>query len=197
MSEKSLTQAEKIYTVEDYLKLERRGTSKHEFFDGKILATAGSSRKHNLIGSNTTIAVGSRLRGHKCEVYVNDMRVKLGNNCFCYPDVVVVSGEPKFDGKESDVLLNPTVLVEVFSKDTRFYDKTEKLEAYLAMSSVKECLLVKEDEMRVEHYAKQTAKQWVYRIYNERDETISLDSINCKVSLAEIYAQVKFDAHGN
>ena len=52
--------------------------------------------------------------------------------------------------------------------------------------------MVKEDEMRVEHYAKQNPKQWIYRIYNERDDVISLDSVNCKVSLQEIYAQIKF-----
>ena len=68
----------------------------------------------------------------------------------------------------------------------------EKLESYLAMDSIRECLLVKEDEMRVEHYARQNAKQWIYRIYNERDDVVSLESINCKVSLAEIYAHIKF-----
>ena len=40
------------------------------------------------------------------------------------------------------------------------------------------------------HYAWQNAKQWIYRIYNEREDVISLDSINCKLSLSEIYAQV-------
>jgi Uma2 family endonuclease len=57
-------------------------------------------------------------------------------------------------------------------------------------------LIVKEDEMRVEHYAKQNAKQWIYRIYNDREDVISLDSINCKISLAEIYAQIKFGHSG-
>jgi hypothetical protein len=46
--------------------------------------------------------------------------------------------------------------------------------------------------MRIEHYAKQNAKQWIYKIYNERDDVLSLESINCKVSLSEIYAQIKF-----
>ena len=44
----------------------------------------------------------------------------------------------------------------------------------------------------VEHYARQNAKQWIYRIYNERDDVLAADSINTKVSLSEIYAQVKF-----
>jgi Uma2 family endonuclease len=193
MNERTLTQTDKTYTVDEYLKLERKSASKHEFMDGKLLAAAGSSRQHNLIGTNTTVAIGSRTRGHKCEVYVNDMRVQLSRNRFSYPDVIVVSGEPKFADSETDVLLNPTVVVEVFSRATIGYDKTVKLESYLAMDSIREVLLVKEDELRVEHYFKQNPKQWIYRIYNANDDVISLDSINCKVSLSEIYAQVKFD----
>jgi Uma2 family endonuclease len=50
--------------------------------------------------------------------------------------------------------------------------------------------------MRVEHYAKQNAKQWIYRIYNDREEIISLESVNCKVSLSEIYAQINFENAG-
>lgn len=192
MSNKGLAKTQKVYTVEDYLIAERKGGTKHEYHNGKILASSGSGRRHNLIGSNITIAIGSRLRGHRCEIYVNDMRVKLTENDYCYPDVIVVKGEPKFSGNELDVLLNPTVIVEILSHKTLYNDKTEKLEHYLSMPSIRECLLVKEYEMRVEHYAKQNAKQWMYRIYNESDEMIALESINCKATLSELYAQVKF-----
>ena len=61
------------------------------------------------------------------------------------------------------------------------------------MDSVKECLLVKEEEMCVEHYAKQTINQWVYKIYTNSDAIVSLDSVNCQINLAEIYSQIKFD----
>ena len=60
------------------------------------------------------------------------------------------------------------------------------------MKSIREYLLVKEDEMRVEHYAKQNAKQWIYSIYNDKDEVVSIEALNCKVSMTEIYAQIKF-----
>lgn len=193
MSDKISPQTEKNYTVEDYVKMERGSATKHEFVDGKILSSAGSSRRHNLIGTNTTVAVGSRLRGNKCELYVNDMRVQMSRKRFSYPDVIIVSGEPKFTDGETDILLNPTVVVEVFSRATIAYDKTIKLESYLAMDSVREILLVKEDEMRVEHYFKQNAKQWIYRIYNASDDIINLDSVNCKIAVAEIYSQVKFE----
>lgn len=193
MSEKILTQSEKFYTGEDYLKVERRDGLKYENSGVRHAVGAGSSRRHNLIGSNTTIAIGSRIRGQGKEIYVNDMRVKLSPHNYCYPDVIVVSGEPVFEGKEVDILTNPTVIVEIMSRNTLYQDKTEKLDRYLAMDSVKEILLVKEEEMRVEHYYKQAVNHWIYKIYNARDDVVSLDSINCKISLGEIYGQVKFD----
>ena len=193
MSEQVVQQTEKTYTAEDYLKLDRKDAGKQEYSNGKVMSSSGSSRRHNLIGSNTTIAIGSRVRGHKCEVYVNDMRVKLAPHNYCYPDVVVVNGEPSFEGKELDILLNPTVIVEIMSRATLNHDKTEKLDRYLAMGSVREIMLVKEEEMRVEHYFKQTQNQWTYKIYGNREDIISIESVQCKISLSEIYAQIKFD----
>ena len=192
MNDKNTVQAEKNYTIEEYQNMERRSATKSEFFDGKVLATAASNRVNNLIATNTTIAIGSRLQGQKCEIYVNDMRVQLDAKHISYPDVVIVSGVPAFYDNQFDTLLNPTVAFEIFSKSTSFQDKTKKLECYLAMDSIREYLLIKEDEMRVEHYFKQNPKQWIYRIYDTREDVISIESINCKISLAEIYAQVKF-----
>jgi Uma2 family endonuclease len=193
MSETASNAAEKKHTAEDYLKKERESAVKSEFNDGQILGKNNSNRWHNLIATNTAIAVGSRLHNHKCDIYVNAMCVQLKTNRYCYPDMVIVNGEPQFADNNFDVLTNPTVIVEVFSGKTNTSDKTEKLENYLAMDSIRECLLVKEDEMRVEHYAKQNAKQWIYRIYNERDDVISIEAVNCKVSLQEIYASLKFN----
>lgn len=192
MNEKGLNQIIKKSSVEDYMVSERHSATKNEYMNGRVLARSGSNRWHNLIVSNAAIAIGSRMHGHKCEIYVGNMRVKLPNSCICYPDVVVVNGEPKFTDGNADILENPTIVVEIFSNTTNSSDKTQKLENFLAMDSIKECLLVKEDEMRIEHYAKQNAKQWIYKIYNEREDVVALDSVNCKLSIAEVYAQVKF-----
>ena len=192
MNEKGLDQSLKNSSVEDYIGFERTSATKHELLNGKMLARSGSNRWHNLIVSNTAIAVGSKMHGHKCEVYISNMRVRLASNFICYPDIVIVNGEPKFADNNYDLLQNPTVVVEIFSSQTNSSDKTKKLESFLEMESIRECLLLKEDEMRVEHYARQNAKQWIYRIYNERDDVVSLDSINTKVSVSEIYSQIKF-----
>jgi Uma2 family endonuclease len=192
MSEKAAAQPDKIYAGEDSSRSERDNSNIFRHLDGKVLSTDSSNRTSNLIATNAIVAIGSRLQGQKSEMYVNDMCVKLCDKRYSFPNVIVVSGEPTFVDKKADILLSPTVVLEIFSKDTNSNDKTEKLECYLAMESIREYILVKEDEMRVDHYAKQNSKQWVYRIYNQRDDVISIEAINCKVSLAEIYAQIKF-----
>ncbi|MEP6850779.1 MAG: Uma2 family endonuclease [Acidobacteriota bacterium] len=170
------------------------GAGKLDLAGGTLIPKDASNRWHNLIASNVGIALGSRLKGSKCDIYVNGMRVKLRNTLSCYPDVVVVSGDPVFADQHLDLLLNPTVVLEIVSAATDPINKTSKLDSYLAMESVKECLMLRADEMRVEHYARQNAKQWTYRIYNEKDDVITLDSVNCKVSLAEVYSQVNVRA---
>ena len=192
MSQSNLAELKKYYTVEEYLAFERKALDKHEYVDGEIIAMAGASREHNLIGTNTTVALATNLRGKGCEVYANDMRVRMKGKEYGYPDVVVVCSEPEFADEEFDVLLNPTIVVEVLSPSTRFRDKTEKLETYQKMESIKECLLIEQSGMRVEHYIKQTPNQWLLRIYENAGDTVKLESIGCEILLSDIYLQVEF-----
>jgi len=178
-------------SVDDFVKAERQAASRQELVDGRLFTKPAADRRHNLIASNVAIAVSSRGQGGRAEIYVNGMMVELGPNMVCYPDVAIVSGEPTFADQRDDVLRNPTGIVEVFSGSSNHQTKTRKLESYLAIPSVKECLLIKADEMRVEHYSRQNAKQWLYRIYDEREDVISLESAGVKLPMAAIYASLK------
>lgn len=178
MNDRNLNQSGKKSSAE--------GGYRSEVFEGQ----PSRNRWHNLIATNIAISIGTRVAGNKSEIYVNGMQVQLRSDMVCFPDVVVVSGSPTFTDHNADVLRNPTMVFEIVSNSTSPVDKAQKLESYLAISSVKECFLVKADEMRVEQYARQNAKQWLYRIYDERDDVITLDSVNCKVSLGEIYANI-------
>jgi len=194
MSQSNLAQSKKYYTVEEYLAFEREASEKHEFIDGEIIAMAGASREHNLIGLNTASEIRFKLKGKSCEVYANDMRDRLKPENYGYPDVVVVCGEPEFADEEFDVLLNPTVLVEVLSASTQLRDRTEKLEDFRKIESLKECLLIEQKKILIQHYIKQTPNQWIWRIYENADEIINIESIGCEIAVSDIYLQVKFDA---
>jgi Uma2 family endonuclease len=71
-----------------------------------------------------------------------------------YPDVSVVCGQLEFVGDETDVIANPTVIVEVLSDATELFDRGEKFRGYRAVPSVIDYLLVAHDRVRVEHYTR-------------------------------------------
>lgn len=104
----------------------------------------------------------------------------------------MVCGEPNFADDEFDVLLNPVLVFKVLSKSTRFRDKTEKLETFQKMESIQEVLLIEQDFLHIEHYIKQTPMQWLLTIYENLNDIIALDSINCQLAVNEIYAQIEF-----
>lgn len=173
---------------------DRRDIGKNELIDGRVTARPASDRWTNLITSNFIIAIGNRIQRASSEIYGGDMQVEVAKNSVCYPNVVVVTGEPQFSNGSSgrnEVLQNPSLIVEIISSAGRSTERMRKLEGFLASPSIKEILLVNQNEMRIEHYAKQNPKQWVYRIYDAREDVISLDSIGCKISLVEAYTQVK------
>jgi len=138
-------------SVEEYLAFERAADTKHEYDDGEIIAIAGASRKHNLVGGNTFRHLAKQLEGKPCEIYITEMRVRVAPTKYVYPDVVVVCGEPQFADEEFDILLNPTVVIEVLSPSTESRDRGDKLQYYGALESVRDYLLIDQDRIRIDH----------------------------------------------
>ena len=184
--------AEILLTPEEYLVMEREAAFKSEYRDGKIVAMPGASRQHNLITVNLSSGLHIQLLERGCEVYVNDMRVKVSNTgLYTYPDVVVVCDEPRFDDNHFDTLLNPTVLVEVLSPSTENYDRNDKFLSYQTLESLQEYILVSQNGVHVEQYIHQDGK-WVLREFRSLDDVLQIASIECELALRAIYAKVKF-----
>jgi Uma2 family endonuclease len=193
-SELAMASAARIprYTPEQYLVLERKAEFKSEFYNGFITRMAGTSREHNLIAGNLGGELRAQLKSRPCEIYINDMRVLVSRSgLYTYPDLIVACGEPRFLDNESDTLLNPTVIVEVLSPTTESYDRGKKFSHYRRLESLKEYVLVSQDEVFVERYSRQ-GEIWQLSDWTSMDEMLSLESIDCHVPLREIYARIEF-----
>ena len=88
-------------------------------------------------------------------------------------------------------MLNPTVIVEVLSPTTESYDQVAKFALFRALPSLKEYVLVSQDKVSVERYTRQ-GDDWILTEFDSLEDTLELRSIDCAVSLREIYAKVKF-----
>jgi Uma2 family endonuclease len=182
-------------TPEAYLKQEREAATKSEYIDGQIYAMSGASRQHNRITVDVATLINVQLRGGPCELFSNDMRVKVNDNSlYTYPDVVVACGEARFEDAALDTLLDPTLIIEVLSDSTEKYDRGKKFAHYQRIASLKEYVMIAQDEARIECYTRLEDDRWMLSKVASLEEAMPLESIGCVLPLAEVYARVKFEA---
>jgi Uma2 family endonuclease len=180
-------------TPEEYLAVERRNEYKSEYIDGEMVAMTGASRRHNIIAVNITASLDGQLTGRPCEIYANDMRVRIASKreyAYTYPDVVVVCGEPQFEDDHLDTFLNPTVLVEVLSESTERYDRGKKFSFYRTIESLAEYVLVAQDEYKVEQYVRQPDGRWLLADHSSPEDVVEIASVQCALALRDVYKKV-------
>jgi len=177
---------------EEYLVRERTSSERHEYFRGEMFAMSGVSYEHSLISTNILGRLHHDLRGRNCAVHGSDMRVKVSSTgLYTYPDVSVVCGNPQFDDSHVDTLLNPIVIVEVLSPSTEAYDRGVKSSQYRRLESLQEYVLVSQERVCVERFVRQ-GDEWLLRESSSLDDSLRLDSINCTITLRDIYERVEF-----
>jgi Uma2 family endonuclease len=182
-------------TPEEYLAAERKAERKSEYLNGEVFAMSGVSRWHSTVGINLTVRLGVQLGDGPCQVYSADVRVRVnptGNYLYCYPDLSVVCGEPRFEDNHFDTLLNPKILIEVLSPSTEAYDRLTKATLYRQLPSLEEYLLIAQDRIRVEHYTRQPSGDWSRAEWTNLDDRVELQSVGATLKLAEIYRRVVF-----
>jgi Uma2 family endonuclease len=181
-------------TPEEFLAFERASDEKHEYRDGEVVAMSGAKRAHNLISLNIGSGLHASLKNKDCETYMSDMRVFVPSvRLYTYPDIVVVCGEPKFIDDEFDTLTNPLLLIEILSDSTEGYDRGQKFQNYRSIESLDEYVLVSQNAARIEKYVKHGDGFWLLSEAAGLDGSITLTSIDCTISLADVYAKVKFN----
>jgi len=151
---------------EEYLAWERREERKHEYFEGEVYAMAGGSPRHNRLSSKITSTLETALGG-RCHVFSSDQRIRSRERRYVYPDVSVVCDAPVIE--QQDVLVNPTIIVEILSSTTEQYDRGLKWDGYQMLSSLTDYVLVSQERARIEQFARTPDGRWVYTSANAGD----------------------------
>ena len=86
-----------LYTisVEEYLEGEKDAPVRHEYIYGEVFAMAGGSDVHNTVTLNIASALVAAARQKGCRAYSSDMKVRVEDNLFYYPDVLFVCEDRK------------------------------------------------------------------------------------------------------
>lgn len=175
------------YSLEDYLGVEEMSSVRHEYLDGEIFAMAGGTPEHAALAAAALVLLGTRLRGGPCRPYSSDLRVRvLATGLATYPDAAVICGEPVRDAASPTHVINPSVLVEVLSRSTSDYDRGEKREHYQQIESLREYVLIEQDQRQIDVYARLADGTWGLTS-SRAGEAVELPSLALRFEVDELY----------
>ncbi len=178
-------------TPEEYLADEENSPIKHEYYDGQIYAMAGGTNAHAILCSNVSAALVVQLLGKPCRAVSSEQRVKVeATGLHVYPDTTVYCENARFDGTGGTNLLDPTIIIEVLSRSTSAYDRGDKFDHYKRIESLQDYVLIEQTRVHVEHFHRLENGDWLLRSFDDLNDTLALPSVDCRVTLSQIYEGV-------
>lgn len=183
----------KKLTLAEYFAIERAAPFRSEYFNGEMFAMAGANSTHNFIKSNLEVELGIRLRGSGCRTVSSDQRVKVERTgLVTYPDIVILCGKLEVAAEDQDTINNPVAIIEILSPSTERYDRTTKFRNYQKIDSLKEYVLIAQDEPLCDRFVRQADDSWALVSFVELTAELVFTSVEARIPLAAIYTGVTF-----
>ena len=177
-----------IYTIAEYLEMEKASPVKHEFFRGEIFAMAGAGNRHIVIAKNLSGELYIALKGQPCQPYGSDMRIHIPENTlFTYPDISIICGDFIPSPEDEDTVILPVALIEILSPSTKNYDRGGKFKLYRDIPSLKEYILIDSESVNIEVFRLNTGRHWELEEYKTLAETLTINAIDVSITLRDIY----------
>ena len=183
------------YTLAEYLRREERSEELHEYYDGIITKLPMARTPHNIISTNLAIELSLAFRAANKDYYVltGQQLVYLPKlNTSLYPDVVVVCETPQYFDNNEVLLMNPILIIEVLSRSTGKYDRTDKFDRYKTLDSFKEYVLINQKKCFIETRFREEPDLWREKKYTELTDSVYFKSVDCYIDMSMIYRKIEF-----
>jgi Uma2 family endonuclease len=180
-------------TFEEYLALEQKLETRHEFVDGYLFEMPGTTKVHNIIIGNIFATARAAVRQKaNCAVYIEAVRLRTPNEIGYYPDLVIACD----DDPNQYFVRCPCLIVEVLSDSTEDIDRGEKWRNYQKFSSLQMYVLVSQKRRYVEIFKRNPDGTWLYSTLEDEgkvqflyaDFSMTLDDIYLDVTTLELSA---------
>jgi Uma2 family endonuclease len=83
---------------------------------------------------------------------------------YTYPDLTALCEEPQLEDAEADILLNPSLIIEVLSPSTEAYDRRAKFDHYRSIESLQTYMLIAQDRAQIELFQRQHQGNWLLSV---------------------------------
>ena len=187
---------ERRLTLQAYLRREEKneGLAFNEYYNGVITKLPLTTAPHNIITVNISAALkyGLKLTHKIYRIRLAQQLVYLPKlNVALYPDALVVSDTPQYFDKNEVLLINPILIVEVLSKGTKKYDRTDKFDEYRTLDSFREYVLIDQKRCHIELRYREAPDTWHYSEVTDMKGIILLKSLGLSIAVADIYDNIK------
>jgi Uma2 family endonuclease len=181
-------------TVEDYLAFaDAHPRTRFQLLAGVPVAMAPPTLRHEMICANIDGSLRPRLKPRGCRTH-RDVGVAAASDAdfMPEPDVMVRCGP--IDDRRRWVS-DPMVVFEVLSPSTLTDDRGYKLDQYWKFASLRQIVLVYQDEVRVEHWVRDGEDRWSEgpEVLKAPSDVLVLPALDATLRLAEIYEGVSVD----
>jgi Uma2 family endonuclease len=181
--------SEKIYTVQEWLELEKTSEIRHEYYYGKLIKMPGEAKQANRIANNIVKKLDDLLLEKGFEIFSHDVKTQvLDNGIYRYPDLVIA---PIADDEDDYIVQLPIMLVEVASESSKHRDRVKKSNEYRNIPTLWYYLVINQDEMLVEKHSREAGGFWSIQYFTEPEDEITLPNFGLTLRLNDIYNRVK------
>jgi len=174
--------AHKPMTADEFIAwaMTRPETEHYELVGGEVVGMAPERSGHGLTKSwiGRKLAEAIDAAGLPCDVYVDNMSVRIDAQTVYEPDVVLRCGK-RLDPNATE-LTDPVVVVEILSRSTQGRDRGAKLDDYFRLPSVMHYLIAKVENRTIIHHRRAAAGMIDTRIV--RDGPVHLDPPGIELS---------------
>jgi Uma2 family endonuclease len=188
------------YTLEEYLRKEAKSEEKYEYINGQIIKMPYAKGPHNIISGNMIAEMKIALKQlpKKYIVFPSDQKVYFPSlNEGVYADTLAVCEKPIYWDESELLLINPIIVVEVLSKSSgtppaQRYDRTSKFDKYKTLESIREYVLIRQDECYAEVWFRERPGFWQESIIKDINAVLPLQSVGVSIPLLNIYENIEF-----
>ncbi len=176
-------------TVAEYFAFDEASEIRNEYIDGELYPMPGGTASHSTMIAYIIGALINALADSYCTVRSSDLRIRIDESKYVYPDVSVVCGESRFEDENEVTLLNPTVVVEVTSPSSMTRDHISKVELYGSVPSIQGYLILDQERVFADWYSR-TESGWHLQQFSDLQDVISLEPLGCSLPLAQAYRKI-------
>lgn len=184
----SVLDIKKVYSLEEYIRIDEKGPDRHEFYNGKLIAIPGEALLHNSLCISLLLLLKNLLPEYK--IYIESVKVNIeGEDKYVYPDITVIKQQTDEELPFKDyIIYKPLLIAEILSDSTRKHDLTDEFILYQKISSLQYYLAIEPEKQLVLFYEKTSDGEWTAKAFTRLDETVELPNLNTQLKLADLYS---------